>query len=185
MVRLLTPRNALAILATVALIPMTTAAAAQPPGNDDRADATAITALPAALEGTTVGATTEITEPALSCAGTQATVWYALTAPAKGRIVVRLTANDPLDAALDVFHRTRSQITPMGCQPTDSQGAADLVLNTEAKGQYLIRVTQRTGSEPGSFKLEALIPAPAPQPPGALLAGCRRRAKGRPACQRV
>lgn len=161
---------AVAVLSGLLALSAAPAGAQDPPANDDRADARSLPALPASIEGTTVESTVEDQEPGLSCAGTPlGTVWYEITAPAKARIVVRLAAQGKLDAVLDVYSRNRSQIAPMSCDMTDSDGVAAVSINADGKSSYLIRVSQRANSAAGGFRLDAFVPAPPPAPPGAQL----------------
>jgi hypothetical protein len=65
-------------LATFVLgIPPAAAALADAPPNDNRADAISLRTLPQNVGGTTVGATTELNEPASGCAATAGSVWYS------------------------------------------------------------------------------------------------------------
>lgn len=170
----------LAILAAVSALLLVPAASAhaQTPAGDERSGAGSLPALPASVDGTTVGSTVADDEPSLSCSSQPGgTVWYELTSPAKARIVVRLAARGKLDAVLDVYRRVRSQISPVACDVTDSDGAAALSINADGKSSYLIRVSQRQNSDPGTFRLDVFVPSPAPAPPGALLpsSGALRR----------
>jgi len=172
--RALTSLVAVSALLALPVLP----AQAQAPRNDDRADAVALPALPATIDGTTVGSTIAVDEPYLSCSSQpRGSVWYEITSPAKARIVVRLAATGKLDAVLDVYRRVRSQISPVACDATDSDGVAALSVNADGKASYLIRVSQRQNSEPGTFRLDAFVPSPPPAPPGAQLpaAGAVRR----------
>ena len=168
-----------ALLSVAALMAAGAAPAlAQGPPNDDRSDATALPALPASVNGTTAGSTVETTEPNLSCsAQPSGSVWYEITAPAKARIVVRLAAAGKLDAVLDIYSRIRSQIAPVACDMTDSDGTAALSIDADGKSSYLIRVSQRENSVSGTFRLDAFVPTPPPAPPGPLLpsSGALRR----------
>jgi hypothetical protein len=98
-------------------------AQAAPPANDLRAAATPL-ALPAAPSGTTSESTLEEDEPS-SCAQLRGSVWYSVQAPARRNIVVRLAAQGDLDAVVDVFQRTRSQLSPVGCDIGNSRGQAE------------------------------------------------------------
>src|SRR5215207_1977737 len=143
-------RFALALLSVIALLPATAEAA--PPANDNRAAATPLS-LPAAPGGTTAEATLEEDEPS-SCAELRGSVWYAVQAPARRTIVVRLAAAGDLDAVVDVFQRTRSQLTPVSCDVGNARGQAETEFRSTRGGSYLIRVGQRVNSVPGSFRLD-------------------------------
>jgi hypothetical protein len=159
-------------LATIALgIPAAAAAAAGPtdaPANDNRADAISLTPLPQHVGGTTVGATTQLNEPASGCAPTAGSVWYTLAAGASppDRIGVKLVANGNLDAAVDVYQQQRSQLLAVECRRTDQNGRMALAFTPSPGATYLIRIAQLADSDPGTFSLSAFaLPAP-PHPPG-------------------
>jgi hypothetical protein len=152
-----------AVLATAA-----PAAPAPPPPNDARASARLIDGLPVSLTGTTAGATVESDDPS-SCANAAGSVWYTLTAGADERIAVQLDANGDLDAVVDVFQRTRSQLSSVSCDTTDDQGKAGVNFGAKKGSTYLIRVAQRANSVAGTFSLDVFVPQPAPGPPGRQL----------------
>ena len=152
-------------LALASLVP--TAASAAPPPNDERAGAQPI-ALPASVSGTTTDSTLEPDEPP-GCAPLRGSVFYELQAPRRDRIVVRLNAAGALDATVDVFRRTRSQLEPMGCEVTDRRGEAALEFRSVQGATYVIRIGQRANSQAGSFRLDVFTPAPPPRGPGTLL----------------
>ena len=130
------PRAAILAVAAVLLLPVVPARAQGPP-NDDRANAVALTTLPASVDGTTVGSTLEADEPGLSCAGEpRGTVWYEITTPAKARIVVRLAAKGNLDAVLDVYSRIRSQISPVACEVKDCTPGLKTLRPTQLFGEW-------------------------------------------------
>ena len=142
-------------------------ALAAPPSNDARSDARRID-LPASVTGTTSESTVEATEPG-SCDALAGSVWYSLSAPDDGRIVVRLRAAGDLDAVVDAFRRTRSQLTGAGCDFTDEQGEGGLSIRARKGDSILIRVGQRFSSVPGEFRLEVFAPQPGARPPGPAL----------------
>jgi hypothetical protein len=153
------------VLLVVALLPATAQAA--PPANDDRAAATPLS-LPAAPSGTTSESTLAEDEPS-SCAQLRGSVWYAVQAPARRNLVVRLAAQGDLDAVVDVFQRTRSQLSPVSCDVGNARGQAETEFRSTRGGSYLIRVGQRVNSVPGGFRLDVFAPQPPPRPPGPAL----------------
>lgn len=157
--------RAVAIAALVLTLPASAGAA--PPANDQRAAAQVIS-LPAAVTGTTTDSSLEADEPT-GCQPLRGSVFYELRAPSRERIAVRLDASGDLDATLDVFRRTRSQLEPGGCDVTNRRGNAALEFRPVQGGIYLIRVGQRANSEPGDFRLDVFAPEPAPRGPGPLL----------------
>jgi hypothetical protein len=96
-------------------------------------------------------------------------VFYEFRASSSDRIVVRLRASGDLDATVDVFLRTRSQLTPVDCEATDRNGNAALDFVPQKGESYLVRVGQRANSAPGDFRLEVFAPEPPPRGPGASL----------------
>jgi hypothetical protein len=141
-----------------------------PPANDALAGAQAIHTLPASINGTTVGATTEAGERESACGvPTTSSVWYTVRLPAAHRIALHLTAAGALDATVDVYHAVRSQLTSVGCQETDANGKASFSFRASKNGLYDIRVAALQSSQLASFGLEVFLPTPAVQPPGSPL----------------
>jgi hypothetical protein len=153
--------------AAAALLLLPAAAHAAPPGNDTRTAPQAVT-LPASVAGTTREAALDPDEPG-GCAPLAASVWYSLTAADTTRIVVRLAAAGDLDATVDVFRRTRSQLTAVTCELTDANGQAEATFRPEKGAAYLIRVGRRANSVAGDFRLDVAAPVPAPTAPGSAL----------------
>src|SRR5215213_7341132 len=142
------------VLATAAAALFPSVAAAAPPSNDNRADAQVIDGLPARVQGTTVDATTEDPEPGSGCQyGSTNSVYYSFRAGADGRVLFRLHADGDLDAVIDVFRRTRSQLEPLACQQTDEEGDGQIGLNVKDGETYLVRIAQRANSVSGTFTL--------------------------------
>lgn len=158
---------AAAVLLISAALPAPALAA--PPANDQRAAAQPL-ALPAGVSGTTRDSTLEADEPG-SCAELRGSVWYSIQPAAGRRIVARLAASGDLDAVVDVFQRTRSQLTPVECDIGNKRGQAEVSFRTPSKepASYVVRVGQRANSVPGSFRLDVFTPEPPPRPPGPQL----------------
>jgi hypothetical protein len=143
------------------------AMAATAPANDAQANAQAIRSLPAALSGTTVGATSEASEPTSNCVGgTNSAVWYSVRSSSAQRIAIDLSASGALDATVDVYHALRSQLTPVECDRTDSHGKSAISFKASKNGVYLIRVAAQQNSQLAPFSLEVFLPTPAVRPPG-------------------
>jgi len=142
-------------------------AAATPPGNDNRASATPV-GLPAALAGTTIGATDDPNDPRSDCGRAHDTVWFRLAGSGSGRIIVRLAAAGELDAVVSVYRAVRSRLTPAGCAATDDNGRGALSF-TSAGGDYLIMVGRERTSGDGSFKLNVFRQEPSSKAPGKAL----------------
>jgi hypothetical protein len=160
-------RSVLVALLVLALAPA--AALAAPPPNDARANATTIAALPSTQSGTTAEATTEPVEPRSPCFCNAGSVWYRYVAATNGRLILTLTAAGDLDATLDAYLQQRSQLTREDSDVTDAKGEASVSVRVRAGQAYLVRVAQRVGSVPGTFKLVFDAAAPEVSPPGRLL----------------
>ncbi len=169
--------GASAAIITLPLLPIAQAAAATPatpsvpaPANDERANAQVIHRLPAAINGTTVGATIEPGERESACGvATISSVWYSLRASSAERIALDLAAGGELDGTIDVYHAVRSQLDSVGCQQTEGHGKASLSFRASKNGLYLIRVAALASSQLANFTLEVFLPTPAVGPPGAPL----------------
>jgi hypothetical protein len=145
-------------------------AAAAPPANDGRASAQSLDPLPATVTGTTTDATTEKnTEPYSNCGEVGPSVWYRTTPGTAGRVVLTLQAGGDLDVIVDVFRRVRSQLTRVRCDASDAKGQAGVTFRSGKASSYLIRVSQRPESVPGSFTLHVSAPIVPARPPGATL----------------
>jgi hypothetical protein len=141
-----------------------------PPANDTLAGAQAIHTLPASINGTTVGATTEAGERESACSvPTGSSVWYTVRLPAAHRIALHLAAAGALDATVDVYHAVRSQLSSVGCEETDANGKASFSFRASKNGLYDIRVAALQSSQLAAFTLEVFLPTPAVQPPGSPL----------------
>ncbi len=143
------------------------AAAPTPPPNDTLDNAQTITALPATLDGTTIGATLQHNEPPAPCSPQSIhSVWYTYTSPTAQRLALNLAAGGKLDAVLTVYRGERSQVSLLQCQQTGSRGVAATSFMAAANAVYYVRVAARSGSEDGTFQLEVYAPRPAATPPG-------------------
>ncbi len=140
------------------------------PANDNIAAAQPIAALPATINGTTVGATVEPGEADSSCGqSTAASVWYSFRSSSARRVAVDLAAGGALDGTIDVYHALRSQRVSLGCQATDPKGRASLSFAASKNGLYEIRVAALSNSQLAPFTLDVFLPTPAVAPPGARL----------------
>jgi hypothetical protein len=158
----------LAVLA--AATPVTVVPSVPAPANDERANAQPIRSLPAAVNGTVVGATLEQGESQSACGvPTVNSVWYSLRAQSAQRVAFDLAASGALDATIDVYHAVRSQLTSVGCQKTESHGRASLSFKASKNGLYEIRVAALANSQLAPFTLEVFLPTPAIGPPGSPL----------------
>jgi hypothetical protein len=155
-------------LAALACAPASALAAA--PANDGRASAQSLDPLPATVNGTTQDATVERrTEPFSNCGEVGPSVWYRTTPGAAGRVILTLQAGGDLDVIVDVFRRVRSQRSRVRCDASDAKGQAGVSFRAGKAGSYLIRVSQRPDSVPGTFSLHVSAPIVPARPPGASL----------------
>jgi hypothetical protein len=162
-------RTALVVATTVIfLTPSAAADPPVPPPNDNRANAIAIDP-PTTVAGTTVGATTEQSDPSTSCGQAQSTVWYRIPDAPGGRVVLRLQADGDLDGILAVYEARRSQLLQVSCAGTDRRGRAQLVFPGKEGGNYFILFGRLRNSVDGTFTLKASTPGPTSKPPGAHL----------------
>ena len=157
-----------AIAFVIAFFVLPAAAAASPPGNDNRANANQVGSLPASVSGTTVEATDDPTDHRSGCGRAHDTVWYRLTGVGSGRIVVRVVAAGELDAVVSVYRAVRSRVTPAGCAATDEAGRGALSF-TSTGGDYLVMVGRERASEDGRFRLTVFRQEPSSRPPGRTL----------------
>lgn len=145
-------------------------AAAAPPGNDARTAPQAVGPLPATIHGTTVEATLEPDEPFPACGRPlKGSVWYSFTSSTARSVILALNAAGDMDAALDVFSRQRSQLTPLTCQLSDARGEATIDLDVEQGASYLVRVASLSNSVSDAFSLLVVEPDRPAQPPGPRL----------------
>jgi hypothetical protein len=167
-------------LALVVLGVAASPARAEPPANDARAAAVALSP-PGAVNGTTAGSTLEADEPrTIDGADVSGSVWYTFRTPQARRIVLRLAAAGELDAGIEVYRRARSQLPLEQSRLTGEEGRADIVFDSRAGATYLVRVAQRANSAPGGFRLDVYLPRLFPRAPGARLpkAGAAGRVDG-------
>ena len=136
-----------------------------PPANDARRGAQPLRKLPTSVKGSTLGATTDTSDPK-SCGLAGGTVWYALSPGTASRVLFRLHANGDLDASLVVLRRIRSEVEEVGCARTDRDGNGIVVVDVEKGAQYLVAIGQRQGSPPGDFVLQALAAQAPERAPG-------------------
>jgi hypothetical protein len=137
------------------------------PANDALSGAQQVHTLPASLDGTTVGASTEPGEVESGCrVPTKNSVWYSVRLSTAHRVALDLAAAGALDATIDVYHAVRSQLTPVACQQTEGEGKASLSFQASKNGLYDIRVAALQSSQLATFSLEVFLPTPAVAPPG-------------------
>jgi len=150
-----------------------------PPANDARRGAQPLRKLPASVKGSTLGATTDPSDPK-ACGLAGGTVWYSVAPGAASRILFRLHANGDLDASLVVLKRIRSEVEVAACARTDRNGNATVAVDVDKGAQYLVAVGQRQGSAPGDFVLQALAAQAPERAPGHHLpaAGVRATVNG-------
>ena len=161
------PTAKLLILATIGLLlgmaisgtPSRAVADGDSPANDDRADATVITALPFA-EGPTnhKNVTREAGEPESACflAGAD-TVWYSFTAAEDARLIAE-SGRRNTSTVIAVWYDDGSELTEIACG--SSFKGARVVFQVAANETYLIQVDGFRADDDSSmdFGLEAGVP---------------------------
>jgi hypothetical protein len=125
-----------------------------PPANDSRGGAPLLK-LPGTIRGSTLGATADEADP--DCGIDGGTVWYRMTSRREGRVLLRLSAQGDLDAAVVVLERVRSRLRGIGCAQTDRQGRATIAFGARRGGSYLIAVGHVQNADPGTFRLDSLL----------------------------
>ena len=144
-------------------------ASAAAPANDARTSPQALS-LPATVAGTTVEATLEVDEPFSTCGrALKNSVWYSFTSTTSRSVILALDAAGDMDAAVDVFRRQRSQLTPVTCQLTNARGEATVDIDVAEDAAYLVRVAALTNSVTDRFSLLAVVPDRLASAPGPLL----------------
>lgn len=138
-------------------------ARADPPSNDDRANAELLVTFPASVHGTTVEATVERLDPQVSpCGRIEGTVWYRIDAAPDGRVVVSVRPDSTLAPVVRVYRRTTSAIQERACVATPAGGTAVTSFETVRGAGYLILVGRRPGASDGGFDLGAELFLPPP-----------------------
>ena len=157
--------SAAATSALVALgVLVATPAVAAAPANDART-APQILTLPTTVEGTTTEATLEADEPFSGCGrALKGSVWYAFTSTTSRSVILALDAAGDMDAAIDVFRRQRSQLTPVTCQLTNARSEATVDIDVADDADYLVRVAPLSNSVAERFSLKAVVPDRPRQP---------------------
>lgn len=138
--------------------------ACQIAANDNRADATVITALPF-TDGPLVmkNATTEPGEPRPSCSygSVVSTVWYSYT-PADDAVLIADTVGSDFDTVLAVWTESGSRLTEVGCNSYFGSSSQSRIAFQASAGQtYLFQVDGFPFDNPMpslTFNLEAGIP---------------------------
>ncbi|HEX3057072.1 MAG TPA: hypothetical protein VHP82_13140 [Gaiellaceae bacterium] len=157
-------------LAAVAVAVAPAAALADPPGNDSQTAAVTIDATSSTVTGTTLEATLAKTDPASACGEpVTATVWYSLVNVPARDVVLRLTAQGGLDAVVGVYRIRNGRLNSVDCEETGDDGVA--TVDVQGRNGDLVLVAQTTGSPPGAFALQALVPQPPEAVPGHALRG--------------
>jgi hypothetical protein len=157
-----------AAIAVTAVVLTAAPALADPPNNDNRADARAVS-VPSTVSGTTSESTLERNDPGSGCTSVEGTVWYSLDPGTTGRVAIELAARGDLEAVIDVYRRDRSRLDTVGCDITNRRGDASVVFTADKDQTYLIRVGEEFDSESGDFTLDLFRPEPEATPPGRRL----------------
>jgi hypothetical protein len=144
-------------------------ALAAPPANDARTTPQALS-LPTTVAGTTVEATLEVDEPFSTCGrALKNSVWFSFTSTTSRSVILALDAAGDMDAAVDVFRRQRSQLSPVTCELTNARGEATVDIDVAEDAAYLVRVAPLSNSVADRFSLLAVVPDRPASAPGPLL----------------
>ncbi len=159
----------LALLFAVAFAVLAAPASAAPPPNDARTAAQAVGGLPVRVTGTTVDATLEPDEPVSACGPIKNSVWFSFSVSSTRELLVALDAAGDMDAAVELFVRERSQLTPLSCQRTNRRGEATIDADATAGTAYVVRVAPLSNSVADRFTLRVVLPDEPARPPGERL----------------
>src|ERR671937_2582235 len=130
---------------------------AEPPPNDDRANAQVITSFPAAIDGTTVGATVERLDPQRSQCGTiESTVWYRIQQAPDGTVALTVQGAG-LAPVVRVYTIGKSTISELDCSAAKVSGTARVAWETTRGAGYLVVVGKKTGTADAGFRLTAQL----------------------------
>ena len=130
---------------------------ADPPANDDRANAQILASFPATIDGTTVGATVERLDPQKSQCGTvESTVWYRINQAPDGTIALSVSGTG-LAAVVRVYNVTKNGITELDCAATKASGTGKVAWETTRGNSYLVLVGKKTGTADAAFRLDAQL----------------------------
>ena len=146
-----------AVVLVAAFVTGASARTAEPPSNDDRANAQVIANFPATLDGTTVGATVERLDPQRSQCGTvESTVWYRINQAPDGTVAVAVTGTG-LTPVVRVYAITKSGISELDCAAAKASGTAKVSWETTRGSSYLVLVGKKTGSADAAFRLDTQL----------------------------
>ncbi|MGL6280425.1 MAG: hypothetical protein ACRC50_12830 [Gaiella sp.] len=138
------------------------AALAEPPANDNRADALVIPTFPATVEGSTVEATVERLDPQISdCGRVESTVWYRIPRAPDGTIVLGVQGAG-FAPVLRVYSVRTNAIDEVACASAKRSGEALLGFETQRGASYLVLVGRRPGTADAAFTLTARLYFPPP-----------------------
>jgi PKD repeat protein len=121
------------------------------PGNDRRADATALT-YETTQYGSTADAGREPGEPDHAGAGGSASVWYAWTPQRSATAVIDTCVYSTFDTAIAVYTQSGTALTELAADDNTCGTASRVRLHVDAGATYLVAVTGH-GTAEGSFGL--------------------------------
>src|ERR1051326_359147 len=146
-----------AVVLVATFVTAASARIAEPPLNDDRANAQIVATFPATLDGTAVGATVELLDPQKSQCGTvESTVWYRVNQAPDGTVAVAVTGTG-LAPVVRVYAITKNGISELDCAGAKASGTAKVSWETTRGSSYLVLVGKKSGSADGAFKLDAQL----------------------------
>lgn len=161
--------HTLGLAALLALAATTAPAAAAPPANDARAQASPLT-LPDRVTGTLLEATSEAGEPDPLCGPVVGpTAWFRMDGLAPGRVALELRAAEGAGNVLAVYRREGGDLAPEICDATDRGGNGAVFFTAERGERYLVQVAAGIRADAGAFTLAAFRPEAPPTLPGPRL----------------
>ena len=155
------PRSLLALVCLTVLLALPVAAvdassSADPPPNDNFADAVVIDSLPMTLVGSNVGATVEPNERMAWCYDMGATVWYRFTPEVDANVMFENASND-FDDIINAYRGTSpSNLELLDCGYGSSDSGAKVSFAVVAGETYYLQAAGGAGGEvpdTGSFEM--------------------------------
>jgi hypothetical protein len=148
--------NAVVVTVLAALL-VPAVARAEPPANDNRANAEVIPTFPATIEGTTVEATVERLDPQVSkCGRVEGTIWYRIDQAPDGTVALTVQGAG-LAPVLRVYNLTKNALQELDCASAKAGVAAQVAFETKRGASYLVLVGKRPGTADGSYELAAQL----------------------------
>ena len=120
----------------------------------DTCDAAELLPVPAHVDGSAYGSSTDKNEPKMSCADANFSIWYKVVSPGNGTLTVN-TDGSEFNAALALHSGTCESLTELACDDSRSSGSiAPLVQLPVIAGQEIfIQIGAEDGDKPTDVSL--------------------------------